>query len=245
MRARLTLQSIALGCSTGRYPALSARSVDGGVSSIASSRRAPPRDSPPSTTAAPCPARSENSPHPAAPSRHRAIASPASAADAAASCRLQPFAMQHGIDLPRTNIAPHHCPSPTRREIGWRRRGGRRSRAGGRRRMRSPRRERTVRSSFGRAITWRRQPLNSQTQVIQAGLDQRFFSSVFVAGSWMMPRLPVNRPRCGVATISPVGVTRFCRGIGSPLPLNAGRGKDRRSGLELQCFDASTLRSPE
>jgi hypothetical protein len=23
----------------------------------------------------------------------------------------------------------------------------------------------------------------------------------------------VNRPRCGVAMISPVGVTRFCRGI--------------------------------
>ena len=44
-------------------------------------------DSPPSTIAAPCPARSENSPRPAAPSRHRAIAPPASAADAAASCR--------------------------------------------------------------------------------------------------------------------------------------------------------------
>src|SRR6266567_6728829 len=29
----------------------------------------------------------------------------------------------------------------------------------------------------------------------------------------MMPRLPVNRPRCGVATMSPVGVTRFCSGI--------------------------------
>src|SRR6266436_10125578 len=29
----------------------------------------------------------------------------------------------------------------------------------------------------------------------------------------MMPRLPVNRPRCGVAMMSPVGVTRFCRGI--------------------------------
>ena len=50
-------------------------------------------------------------------------------------------------------------------------------------------------------ITLRRQPLNSQTQVIHAGLDQRFFNSVFVAGSWMMPRLPVNRPRYSVATM--------------------------------------------
>src|SRR5258708_8781756 len=29
----------------------------------------------------------------------------------------------------------------------------------------------------------------------------------------MMPRLPVNIPRCGVAMMSPVGVTRFCSGI--------------------------------
>jgi hypothetical protein len=29
----------------------------------------------------------------------------------------------------------------------------------------------------------------------------------------MMPRLPVNIPRCGVAIMSPVGVTRFCSGI--------------------------------
>src|SRR5471030_1845858 len=29
----------------------------------------------------------------------------------------------------------------------------------------------------------------------------------------MMPRLPVNNPRCRVATISPDGVTRFCSGI--------------------------------
>src|SRR6185312_7128269 len=54
---------------------------------------------------------------------------------------------------------------------------------------------------------------NSQTQVIHAGDDQRLFSSVFVAGAWMMPRLPVNVPRCGVAMMSPVGVTRFCRGM--------------------------------
>src|SRR5579863_6436376 len=30
----------------------------------------------------------------------------------------------------------------------------------------------------------------------------------------MMPRLPVNIPRSGVAMISPDGVTRFCSGIG-------------------------------
>src|SRR6185437_15207693 len=68
-------------------------------------------------------------------------------------------------------------------------------------------------------ITLRRHPRNSQTQVIHAGLDQRFFSNVLVAGSWMMPRLPVNRPRCGVAMISPVGMTRFCRGMWLAQPL--------------------------
>src|SRR5689334_12054132 len=48
-----------------------------------------PCDSPPSTTAAPCPPRSGNCPLLAAPSRHQAVASPASAADAAASGRVQ------------------------------------------------------------------------------------------------------------------------------------------------------------
>ena len=28
-----------------------------------------------------------------------------------------------------------------------------------------------------------------------------------------MPRFPVNIPRCGIATISPKGVTRFCKCI--------------------------------
>jgi catalase len=32
----------------------------------------------------------------------------------------------------------------------------------------------------------------------------------------MMPRLPVNNPRCGVAMMSPDGVTRFCSGIQEP-----------------------------
>jgi hypothetical protein len=34
---------------------------------------------------------------------------------------------------------------------------------------------------------------------------------VLVAGSWMIPRLPVNRPLCGIATISPNGVTGFAK----------------------------------
>src|SRR5258707_524716 len=31
----------------------------------------------------------------------------------------------------------------------------------------------------------------------------------------MIPRLPVNMPLCGIATMSPNGVTRFCNAIGS------------------------------
>src|SRR6185295_9339484 len=63
-------------------------------------------------------------------------------------------------------------------------------------------------------MTWRFRPRNSQTQTIHALLVQRRASSVRVAGSWMMPRLPMNRPRCSMATISPKGVTRFCSGMG-------------------------------
>ena len=66
-------------------------------------------------------------------------------------------------------------------------------------------------------ITVRRRPLNSQRQTSQALLAQRRFNSVRVAGSWMIPRLPVNMPRCGIATMSPNGVTRFCNGIGFSL----------------------------
>ena len=61
-------------------------------------------------------------------------------------------------------------------------------------------------------ITSRRTPLYSQTQTIQAFVAQRRDNSVRVRGSWMMPRLPVNMPRWGMATISPKGVTRFCNG---------------------------------
>jgi hypothetical protein len=43
------------------------------------------------------------------------------------------------------------------------------------------------------------------------------------------PRLPVNRPRCGSATMSPSGVTRFCRGIFSHRHSGAMRS------IEPQC----------
>ena len=67
-----------------------------------------------------------------------------------------------------------------------------------------------------RPIGSRRRPWNSQRQMIQAFSAQRRFSSVFVAGSWMMPRLPVNSPRAATAWMSPNGSTRFCSGISVP-----------------------------
>jgi len=88
-------------------------------------------------------------------------------------------------------------------------------------------------------ITLRRQPRNSQTQVIQAGLAQRFLSRVFVAGSWMMPRLPVNRPRCGVAMMSPDGVTRFCSGILMSPTVRHIRHCEERSDEAIHTFFAA------
>src|SRR5687768_9845072 len=38
----------------------------------------------------------------------------------------------------------------------------------------------------------------------------------------MMPRLPMNIPRWGIATISPKGVTRFCSGMCRDLPHPGG-----------------------
>ena len=134
---------------------------------------------------------------------------------------LQPLAVEHGVDLARENSLQRRCPLPRPRETGWRRRAGNRSRDGAPPPRRWPRRERTARSSFAPPITLRRRPRNSQTQVSHAWLAQRRVS-VLVAGSWMMPRLPVNRPRCGVAMMSPDGVTRFCSGI-----LTARIGQDR------------------
>ena len=46
-----------------------------------------------------------------------------------------------------------------------------------------------------RLMTLRFTPRNSQAQMIQALLVHRRPSSVRVAGSWMMPRLPMNMPR--------------------------------------------------
>ena len=130
----------------------------------------------PSTIAAPCPARSESSPRPTAPSRRRAIAPPASAADAAASCRV-PAAHHAARHRSRARECRLHAvallPAARNRLASSRRQ---KKQGDGRPRTRSPRRERTARSSSAAPITLRRQPRNSQTQVIQAGLDQRFFS---------------------------------------------------------------------
>jgi hypothetical protein len=58
-------------------------------------------------------------------------------------------------------------------------------------------------------MTERRRPLYSQLHTSHVFVAHRLVSRVFVTGSWMMPRLPVNRPRWEMATISPKGVTRF------------------------------------
>src|SRR5260221_5565555 len=53
----------------------------------------------------------------------------------------------------------------------------------------------------------------------------------------MIPRLPVKMPLCGIATISPNGVTRFCKGIGSESSRRrngAGLGIDRKEPVETQ-----------
>src|SRR6476646_4042252 len=47
----------------------------------------------------------------------------------------------------------------------------------------------------------------------------------------MIPRLPVNIPRCGIATMSPNGVTRFCKGIGTG---SAYRRNRARPGVDWQ-----------
>ena len=122
---------------------------------------------------------------------------------------LQPLAMKHGVDLARAECFSHHCPLPTaaRNRLASSRRQKKQGRWPAANAVASSRKNSSV--QLRPPITLRRHPRNSQTQVIQAGLDQRFFSKVLVAGSWMMPRLPVNRPRCAVAMMSPVGVTRF------------------------------------
>jgi hypothetical protein len=116
--------------------------------------------------------------------------------------------MQHTVHFPRANICNAIALLPGRtKPVGIIAAAKETGTMAGRKRGRLVEKEKL--GPAPPAITSRRQPLNSQTQVIHAGLDQRFFNKVFVAGSWMMPRLPVNMPRCGVAMMSPVGVTRF------------------------------------
>src|SRR6267154_3516895 len=67
----------------------------------------------------------------------------------------------------------------------------------------------------------------------------------------MMPRLPVNNPRCGVAMMSPVGVTRFCSGIRKPdySPQRHCEERQRRSNpafrlsVLMDCFAALAMTS--
>ena len=62
-------------------------------------------------------------------------------------------------------------------------------------------------------MSCRRRPLNSSRQAIHCRVAQRRALSVW-SGRWKQPpRLPIIRPRCGVAMISPAGVTRFWSGI--------------------------------
>jgi len=105
---------------------------------------------------------------------------------------------------------------------GWRRAlGGRPSRAKQFRRFTPSKKARAVTRQKGHglveeeklgpapAMTERRRPLCSQLHTSHDFVVHRLVSRVFVTGSWMMPRLPVNMPRCEMATISPKGVTRF------------------------------------
>ena len=204
----------------------SARSVDGGVSSNRVDSSIQPIASHRPATA--LPARSENyrllaaltalTPLlpcpliPPAPSRRRAIAPPASAADAAASCRGR--AARDAA--PRPSLArehvPRHCPLPTPRETVGIVAAAEEARA-------VPGRERgrlVEKEQLGPAA--RRHHLAPPApEFADAGDPRRARPALFQqrlgAGSWMMPRLPVNRPRCGVAMMSPVGVTRFCSGM--------------------------------
>src|SRR5258705_1241732 len=67
----------------------------------------------------------------------------------------------------------------------------------------------------------------------------------------MMPRLPVNNPRCGVAMMSPVGVTRFCSGIRTPEyapPRHCEERQRRRNpafrlSVLMDCFAALAMTS--
>ncbi len=181
------------------------------AASAASHRRVRslPSDSQPSTIAAPCPARSENSLRPVctiAPSGN------CSTGIGNGCNRFLPRSSRSrcstaSISRARISATPFPFSHAARNRLASSRRQKKHGRCPAANAVASSRKNNSVQLRL--PITGRRQPLNSQRQVIQAGLDQRFLSKVFVAGSWMIPRLPVNRPRCGVAMMSPVGVTRF------------------------------------
>ena len=195
-------------------------------------------DNRPSTIAAPCPARSENSPRPAAPSRRRAIASTGIGSGCS---RFLPRSSRSrcstaSISRARMSATPLPFSHAARKRLASSRRQKKQGRCPAANAVASSRKNSSV--QLRPPITLRRQPRNSQTQVIQAGLDQRFFSKVLVAGSWMMPRLPVNRPRCGVAMMSPVGVTRFCSGISTSANLAELLCRRRRDAHLPQVPDA-------
>ena len=64
-----------------------------------------------------------------------------------------------------------------------------------------------------RPIGSRRAPLKSQTQMIQAFVAQRFFSSVFVSGIVDDAAVAGEQAARRTAWMSPNGSTRFCSGI--------------------------------
>jgi hypothetical protein len=93
--------------------------------------------------------------------------------------------------------------------------GGRRSTAGDRRQAPQLHRERKARSSCTRRSTPGDVPCNRGHERAMPWSSIACRSSVLVAGSWMIPRLPMYRPLCEIATTSPNGVTRFCHGLRS------------------------------
>ena len=176
--------------------------------------RRPPRDSRPATTAAPGPARSDRLS--VALLQHRAIGQllhAASAADAAASCRRSSRSRCSTASISRARrsgdaiaLLPRRAKpvgvvaaAEEARAMAGRERGGL-----------------VEKEQLGPAAA-AHHLAPPAPEFADAGEPRRARPAprqqVLVAGSWMMPRLPVNIPRCGVAMMSPVGVTRFCSGI--------------------------------
>jgi hypothetical protein len=128
--------------------------------------------------------------------------------DELAAAFIEPLVMQDNVDRlgGRTQLAWGGCP-------GIPKSFGRHASAEKARTMACRESDRLIQENnsvqLQLAMTARRRSLYSQQQMSHLLLAQRLVSSVFVAGSWMMPRLPVNMPVWGMATISPKGVTRF------------------------------------